>query len=161
MGGSGKVNLSAKMHRANWVAGQRCYVEVRVENESSKKVSFAAQFTPPGVALTFTSHSQIKTLTLSLVRTTTVFRPRPYLDAGHGVDAKHEDGDIDADACHTQTTRKKVAESTLEMGKKGSKGVTAKGSWMGVEGGESADFSHFLLVPVSSPLHYTAARCGS
>lgn len=35
------------------------------------------------------------------------------------------------------------------MGKKGSKGVTAKGNWMGVEGGESADFSHFLLVPVS------------
>jgi hypothetical protein len=38
MGGSGKVNLSAKMHRATWVAGQRCYVDVRVENESSKKV---------------------------------------------------------------------------------------------------------------------------
>jgi hypothetical protein len=39
MGGSGKVNLSAKMYRANWVAGQRCYVEISVENESSKKVS--------------------------------------------------------------------------------------------------------------------------
>jgi hypothetical protein len=39
MGGSGKVNLSAKMHRGTWVAGQRCYVDVRVENESSKKVS--------------------------------------------------------------------------------------------------------------------------
>jgi hypothetical protein len=58
---------------------------------------------------------------------------------------------MDADACQTQTTRKKVAESTLEMGKKANKGVTAKGSWMGVDGGENADFSHFLLVPVSSP----------
>jgi hypothetical protein len=92
---------------------------------------------------------QIKSLTLSLVRTTTIFRPRPYLDAGSGYDGTSPDGDIDADACHTQTTRKKVAESTLEMGKKGSKGVTAKGNWMGVEGGQSADFSHFLLVPVS------------
>jgi hypothetical protein len=40
---------------------------------------------------------------------------------------------------HTQSTRKKVAETTLEMGKKGTKGVTAKGSWMGVDS---------LLVPV-------------
>jgi len=34
------------------------------------------------------------------------------------------------------------------MGKKGSKGVTAKGSWMGVEAGETSDFSHSLQVPV-------------
>lgn len=93
--------------------------------------------------------SQIKTLTLSLVRTTTVFRPRPWLDAGNGHDPDAPgELDLDPDACQTQTTRKKVAESTLEMGKKGNKGVTAKGSWMGVDGGETADFSHFLLVPV-------------
>ncbi|GAA5863885.1 hypothetical protein JCM1840_005804 [Sporobolomyces johnsonii] len=126
MGGSGKVNLSAKMHRGTWVAGQRCYVDVRVENESSKK---------------------IKTLTLALIRTTTVFRPRPQLNAGSGRDPLSGDADLDADACQTQTTRKKVTETTLEMGKKGSKGVTAKGSWMGVEAGDSADFSHSLLVP--------------
>ena len=44
--------------------------------------------------------------------------------------------------------KKKVAETTLEMGKKGNSGVTAKGIWLGVEKGESLDFSHFLLVPV-------------
>ncbi|GAA5978406.1 hypothetical protein JCM5350_001154 [Sporobolomyces pararoseus] len=126
MGGSGKVNLSAKMHRGTWVAGQRCYVDVRVENESSKK---------------------IKTLTLALVRTTTVFRPRPHLNAGTGRDPANGDADLDADACQTQTTRKKICETTLEMGKKGSKGVTAKGSWMGVEAGEASDFSHSLQVP--------------
>lgn len=38
MGGNGKVTLTAKMHRGTWVAGQRCYVDVNVENESSKKV---------------------------------------------------------------------------------------------------------------------------
>ncbi|GAA5900317.1 uncharacterized protein JCM6883_002807 [Sporobolomyces salmoneus] len=126
MGGSGKVNLSAKMHRGTWVAGQRCYVDVSVENESSKK---------------------IKTLTLALVRTTTVFRPRAHLNAGTGRDPVSGEADLDGDACQTQTTRKKICETTLEMGKKGSKGVTAKGSWMGVEAGEASDFSHSLQVP--------------
>lgn len=93
---------------------------------------------------------KIKTLTLSLIRTTTVFRPRPWLHAGSGHDPMIAgDADVDPDACQTSTTRKKMAESTLEMGKKGNKGVTAKGNWMGVDGGENADFSHFLLVPVS------------
>jgi hypothetical protein len=39
MGGTGKVSLSAEMHRATWVAGQLCYVDIRVENGTSKKVS--------------------------------------------------------------------------------------------------------------------------
>ena len=38
MGGSGKVSLSASLHRLTWVAGQRCYVDVRVKNGASKKV---------------------------------------------------------------------------------------------------------------------------
>lgn len=38
MGGSGKVTLEASMHRPTWVAGQRCYVDVEVRNETSKKV---------------------------------------------------------------------------------------------------------------------------
>ncbi|GAA5928775.1 hypothetical protein JCM10213_002553 [Rhodosporidiobolus nylandii] len=109
MGGSGKVSLKASMHRETWVAGQRCYVDVRVENESNKK---------------------IKTLTLALIRTTSIYRPG-----------------ADGTPSQTQSTRKKIAEETLEMGKKGTKGVTAKGSWMGVDAGESADFSHSLLVP--------------
>ncbi|GAA6024385.1 hypothetical protein JCM10207_003306 [Rhodosporidiobolus poonsookiae] len=112
MGGNGKVSLKASMHRETWVAGQRCYVDVRVENESSKK---------------------IKTLTLALVRTTTIMR------------RSSEDG-----PSQTQSTRKKVAETTLEMGKKGTKGVTAKGSWVGVEVGESADFSPSLLIPADA-----------
>lgn len=39
MGGSGQVKLSAEMHRSTWVAGQHCYVDIRVENETGKKVS--------------------------------------------------------------------------------------------------------------------------
>ncbi|GAA5835446.1 hypothetical protein JCM9279_004542 [Rhodotorula babjevae] len=130
MGGSGKVTLHASLHRETWVAGQRCYVEVRVSNESSKKV---------------------KALTLALIRTTAVYRsasrtaahgPRdPY---GFGVEAVPAPS---SEPTQTQTTRKKVAETTLELGKKGTKGVTAKGSWLGVEAGESADFAPSFLIP--------------
>ncbi|KDE08057.1 hypothetical protein MVLG_01758 [Microbotryum lychnidis-dioicae p1A1 Lamole] len=117
MGGSGKVNLEASLHRQTWVAGQRCYVEIRVENESNRK---------------------IKSLTLSLLRNTVVLRP------GDKPSASSEGF---AEPFTSQSTRKKVAETTLEMGKKGSKGVTAKGNWLGVEAGETADFSHSLIIP--------------
>ncbi|GAA5901477.1 hypothetical protein JCM8208_001813 [Rhodotorula glutinis] len=130
MGGSGKVTLHASLHRETWVAGQRCYVEVRVSNESSKKV---------------------KALTLALIRTTAVYRSTsctsshgsrdPY---GFGVDAVPASS---SEPTQTQTTRKKVAETTLELGKKGTKGVTAKGSWLGVDAGESADFAPSFLIP--------------
>ncbi|KAK4058876.1 hypothetical protein OIO90_000322 [Microbotryomycetes sp. JL221] len=121
MGGSGKVKITSKLHRSTWVAGQRCYVDLVVENESSKK---------------------IKSLTLALIRTTTILRPRPYTETST-VSAIADDSNV----VHAQSTKKKVAEATLEMGKKGSKGVTAKGSWLGVESGDKAEFSHFLLVP--------------
>ncbi|KPV75995.1 uncharacterized protein RHOBADRAFT_43430 [Rhodotorula graminis WP1] len=130
MGGSGKVTLHASLHRETWVAGQRCYVEVRVSNESSKKV---------------------KALTLALIRTTAVYRsasrttshgPRDLY--GFGVDAVPASS---SEPTQTQTTRKKVAETTLELGKKGTKGVTAKGTWLGVEAGESADFAPSFLIP--------------
>lgn len=84
---------------------------------------------------------QVKTLTLTLVRTTTIIRPRPYQSDSAEVD--HE-----LDASQTQTTKKKMAEAALEMGKKGNSGVTAKGSWMGVDKDEAAEFSHSLLIPV-------------
>jgi hypothetical protein len=60
--------------------------------------------------------------------------------------------DNDAMACQSTSTKKKVAETSLEMGKKGSKGVTAKGTWVGVDAGETAEFSHFILIPVSQSL---------
>jgi hypothetical protein len=84
-----------------------------------------------------------------------VFRPKPYLMAGSGIDPAYpQELDIDQDACQTSTTKKKVAESILEMGKKGSKGVTAKGMWMGVGKAEEASFSHSLVVPVSNDHNY-------
>lgn len=57
--------------------------------------------------------------------------------------------DIDPDACSTQTTKKKIAETSLDMGKKNAKGqVTAKGMWMGVDVNQETEFCHFLELPV-------------
>ncbi|KAK9894367.1 hypothetical protein P389DRAFT_95525 [Cystobasidium minutum MCA 4210] len=128
MGGSGKVHLKASLHRPTWVAGQRCYANIYVKNEAGKK---------------------IKTLTLSLIRTTTIFRPKPYLTAGNGFDENDPVyADVDQDACSTQTTKKKIAETSLEMGKKSAKGtVTAKGMWLGVDTNEETEFCHFLELP--------------
>lgn len=77
------------------------------------------------------------------------------MTAGNGIDANDPvHADVDQDACQTQTTKKKVAETTLDMGKKSGRGaVTAKGMWMGVEPGEEVDFCHHLLLPVSQLLY--------
>ncbi|KAH0838029.1 hypothetical protein J3R83DRAFT_6269 [Lanmaoa asiatica] len=79
MGGSGKVRLSAAMHRLYWVAGQRCIIHLRVVNESKKTVKGAS---------------------ITLLRTTTIFKP---------LAGRKGDTDTDPDACETMTMRKVVA----------------------------------------------------
>lgn len=126
MGGSGKLRLTVTLHRRVWVSGQRCYVHIAIHNETTKKV---------------------KTLTLTLTRTMTLFQPRADLDTA----SAKSPGSADIDACQTSTTKKEVAQCTLEMGQKGEKGcVTAKGFWTGVQGGSSVELSHFITVPVSA-----------
>lgn len=94
-------------------------------------------------------------MTLSLIRTVTLFRPRPDLNVGKSNPNSNSDDwnhnpYVDQDACNTSTSRKKIGEETLEMGQKGSKGVvTAKGWWTGVEAGGEVDFSHYMCLPVS------------
>ncbi len=123
MGGNGQVTLSASIHRLHWVAGQSCCVKAHVTNYTKKT---------------------IKSLTLSLSRSTVFFKHRPYLE----VDCQQEDSD--PDACQTSTTDRQVAESTLQMGQRGARGhASAKGWWTGVQPGETQEFSHFLLLPVS------------
>ncbi|KAK0562690.1 hypothetical protein OC844_002583 [Tilletia horrida] len=131
MGGSGKVLLTASLHRSTWVAGQRVYVNIGVRNETTKKV---------------------KNLHLALVRTVTLFRPKPEFNVGFSVPADPtESSYIDPDACSTSTTRKKICEDTLELGQKGSKGsVTARGWWTGVDPGCSLDVSHYMTIPAEA-----------
>jgi hypothetical protein len=122
-GGPGKLQLTALLHRLHFVAGQRCYIQFRVLNETKKTV---------------------RSLTITLLRTTTVFEPRPHLNLGAS-------DDVDADACETITMVKEVAESTLQMGDQGAKGhASAKGWWTGVTSGQSRAFEHYIVLPVSS-----------
>jgi hypothetical protein len=124
LGGKGKISLTAQLHRLHWIAGQRCYLKFSVTNDTKKIV---------------------KSLTLALIRTTTVFRPHPYLDA--------LPGSADPDACQTSTSRKQVAYNVLEMAHGGEKGhASAKGWWTGIPANQKLDFSHFLLLPVSDLL---------
>uniref|UniRef100_V5GFC3 Arrestin C-terminal-like domain-containing protein n=1 Tax=Kalmanozyma brasiliensis (strain GHG001) TaxID=1365824 RepID=V5GFC3_KALBG len=126
LGGSGKVHLMASLHRSTWVAGQRLYVNIAIQNDTSKKING---------------------MSLSLMRTVTLYKPRPELE----LDGHRARKDIDPDACQTSTNRKKIAEEQLEMGQKGSKGaVTARGWWVGVEPGQRVESSHHMLIPADA-----------
>ncbi|KAI8980753.1 hypothetical protein BD414DRAFT_550504 [Trametes punicea] len=125
IGGGSKVRLTAMLPRITWVAGQRCYVHVSVANETQKTV---------------------KSLTLTLIRTTTLFKPRPALDIGNR-------SSIDPDACQTATTHKVVAESILEKSQGVAKGhASAQGWWIGVPPCQEAQFAHYVLIPVRNRL---------
>ncbi|KAG2155578.1 hypothetical protein DEU56DRAFT_724661 [Suillus clintonianus] len=117
MGGPGKIRLSARIHRFHWVAGQSCTVHFRVTNDCKKLVKSAA---------------------IALIRTLTVFNPKPHLDAG----------DADPDACQTSTKTKWITESTLELGQRCAKGrASAKGWWTGVAPSQTSEFAHSLIIP--------------
>ncbi|KII93176.1 hypothetical protein PLICRDRAFT_382552 [Plicaturopsis crispa FD-325 SS-3] len=127
MGGPGKLKLTACIHRLHWIAGQRCHVAVSVDNATKKTV---------------------RSLTLTLVRTTIVFRPQAHLDPLPASAMRS----ADPDACQTTTTEKHVAETRLEMGNHGAKGhASAKGWWTGVSAGDTLDFSHSIVIPVCLP----------
>lgn len=120
-GSSDKVRLTANLHRLHWVAGQRCCVRVLVNNGSKKT---------------------IKHLTLGLIRTITIFKPKPGLDVGSEITT-------DPDACQTSTTHKLVAESILEVSQRGARGhASAKGWWTGVKPGQDMEFAHHIPLPV-------------
>ena len=122
MGGTGKVTLRASLHRLHWIAGQQCCVKVSVMNATKKA---------------------IKSLTLTLVRSTVIFKPDARLDA------LNDSHNLDPDACQTSTTQKVVTESVLELGQRGARGhASAKGWWTGVGPGEYTEFSYFIQLPV-------------
>ncbi|KAL1740605.1 hypothetical protein HDZ31DRAFT_47171, partial [Schizophyllum fasciatum] len=66
MGGSGKVYLTASLHRVHWIAGQKCYIRIGVSNGSKKT---------------------IKRVTIALVRTLVAFKPNSKKDEDDDPDA--------------------------------------------------------------------------
>ena len=121
IGNSHKLKLTAMLHRLTWIAGQRCFVRIWIANDTKKT---------------------LKSVSLTLVRTTTLFKPKPQLDPGNRMS-------IDPDACQTATSHKVVAEELLERSHSVAKGhASAQGWWTGVQPGQEAQFSHWILIPV-------------
>lgn len=60
LGGTGKVNLTAALHRLHWIAGQQCCVKINVVNGTKKC---------------------LKHLTLSIHRSITMYKARPQHDS--------------------------------------------------------------------------------
>jgi len=86
-------------------------------------------------------------VTLALLQTVTTFKPAPSLSTGGGP------GPPDADACETDTVRRKVNEEVMEADfpDRGTGRVTGKGWWSGVEAGERGGWDLSLLIPVRFP----------
>ncbi|EJF66931.1 hypothetical protein DICSQDRAFT_43935, partial [Dichomitus squalens LYAD-421 SS1] len=120
IGGGNKLKLTAMLHRLTWIAGQRCYVRVRIGNETKKTV---------------------KTVTLSLVRTTSLFKSNPDPDPDdHAVAGNN--------TCQTTATHKIVAETTLERSSPATKNhASAEGWWTGAQALQEVYFSHYILLP--------------
>lgn len=114
MGGPGKLELSAYLHRLSWIAGQQCSVRVSVGNGTRRAV---------------------QAVTFALMRTTILLHP----------------SNVNMGGPERQSLQRQVAEDTLAMGDKATKGhASAKGWWAGVKPLESLDFSHSILLPVRS-----------
>jgi hypothetical protein len=115
-----RLHLSASLHRLIWVAGQRCFVKVCINNQTKKP---------------------IKRFCITLCRKITVFKA--HLEPGVSSAQQAKSG-------QTSTLEKEVAESILLTGERGTTGrASAKGWFGGAEPGKSAELVHALEIPVS------------
>ena len=131
MGGDGTVSLEASICRFTWIANQPLHVSVRIANDTRKAV---------------------RSVILELIRTTTTFKPSSRALATATDNAA---GAADVEADMTGTKERKVAESELLAGPKGTKGhASAKGFWTGVESGKMSSVVHSIHIPVSSISSY-------
>ena len=123
----GSLKVTGILERPIWVAGQVCWLRIRIENNTNKR---------------------LKNLVLSLTRQLTVFKAAPELNIDSG--ARPTSGPVDRDACRASTNRRKIAETVLEVGQRGSRGqISAKGWWLGVDPNERASLRHGIMIPVS------------
>jgi hypothetical protein len=121
-GDKGQVAVSVKLPRPHWIAGQRVWLDITVGNRSSRKV---------------------KTMTLALLRTTTLYSPQ----AG-GRKESANSPDLSKYTAHS--SRKKLYEQTTEASAgPGSGYVGSTGWWTGVQPGERIRWQSSLQLPVS------------
>jgi hypothetical protein len=124
LGGNNGIQLTASLYRLNWIAGQPCQVKITIINNSKKS---------------------IKNLTLGIYRSIIIFKPKVPLETL----PENRSTFADLDAWQTSATKKQVAESSLVVAERGTRGhASAKGWWAGVGPGKLMTFSHFISIPV-------------
>ncbi|KAF9535673.1 hypothetical protein CPB83DRAFT_913135 [Crepidotus variabilis] len=123
--GDYKPYVTLTLHRLYWVAGQRCFVQIQVINNSKKT---------------------LKSATLEVFQTTSIFKRGLHLES-----RQQDKVDLTSNACQTTTSSKKVSESILTACQSGTKGhASARGWWCGVPPGEMHTFTHSILIPADA-----------
>jgi hypothetical protein len=124
-GSRSKLKLSARVPRPSYFAGQRCYVHVQILNDTRKTV---------------------RSLRLTLIRTTTVYRPR----SGKGNRSEeHDNSDHVSGSYQSKVFTDEISESRLAMAEPTTRRcASSRGWWAGVSPLERMAFTHGILIPV-------------
>ncbi|KAH9044562.1 hypothetical protein EDB85DRAFT_1854148 [Lactarius pseudohatsudake] len=122
-GGSySKLRLAARVPRPSYFAGQSCYVHIQIANNTQRTV---------------------RSLCMTLVRTTTSYRPRSGR-RNHG----GKPDEYIANKYTVKTVIEDISESRLVMAERTTKrAASSRGWWMGVNPDEKTAFTHRILVP--------------
>jgi len=117
-----KLKLSAQVPRLSYLSGQRCHVHVQVLNDTYKTV---------------------RSLRLTLIRTTTVYRPQS------GKRNHRDENDNASTSYRTKASVDAIAESRVAMAERTTrKCASSRGWWAGVGPQERTGFTHSILIPV-------------
>ncbi|KAI9444876.1 hypothetical protein H4582DRAFT_859335 [Lactarius indigo] len=122
-GGSySKLRLAARVPRPSYFAGQSCYVYIQITNNTQRTV---------------------RSLCMTLARTTTIYRPR----SGRRNHGRKTDEHI-ADKYVVKTVIDEISESRLVMTDRTTRrAASSRGWWTGVNPDEKTAFTHRILIP--------------
>ncbi|KAH9049404.1 hypothetical protein EDB84DRAFT_1261024 [Lactarius hengduanensis] len=122
-GGSySKLRLAARVPRPSYFAGQSCYVHIQIANNTQRTV---------------------RSLCMTLVRTTTIYRPRSGR-RNHG----GKTDEYIANKYTVKTVIEDISESRLVMAERTTRrAASSRGWWTGVNPDEKTAFTHRILVP--------------
>jgi Arrestin (or S-antigen), C-terminal domain len=122
-GSCNKLKLSARVPRPSYFSGQRCYVHIQISNDTRKIV---------------------RSLHLTLIRTTTVYRPR----SGSRSRGEHSNGHISSNY-RAKAFVNEISESRLVMSERTTRRcVSSRGWWAGVNPHEKMALTHRIQIPV-------------
>ncbi|KAH9968636.1 hypothetical protein BC827DRAFT_269180 [Russula dissimulans] len=117
-----KLKLSARVSRPSYFSGQLCCVHIQISNDT---------------------HKTVRSLRLTLLRTTTMYRPR----SGKG--NRTDEHDNISSSYQTKRFVDEVSERKLTMAEPTTRGcASSRGWWAGVSPQERTAFTHSILIPV-------------